>query len=891
MANKKFLEAVQLLSVGNSTGDILTLSGSNIVSRRTVGQILTDIGAASSSHNHTLDSLSNVTITSNSSGEILKWNGSAWINNTLTEAGIAAAGDTVNLTGNQTVSGTKTFSSTISGSISGNSGTATTLATARTISISGAVTGTATSFNGSANITIPITALDVGSATTGTLAVGRGGTGLSTLTAKKLLIGNGTSAILQNNNLSWDNSFESLSVGTQSALNGPKLYASNNADGTGYQAIGVYSEATVTSSSNSSMPANALQTRLALVPNSSASFSGAYSGISNNLVVLGSGTVGTLYGIRSDISINTSSLSSAYNVYLPSPVLSSGGTIGTAYAVYIEAVKQTGVTNNGYGIYQAGASDLNYFNGSVGVGISPSQKLHVSGNVRITGALYDSSNSAGTSGYVLTSTGTGTAWSAASGGGTWGSITGTLSDQTDLQGVLVNKANTNTSNDFLNAQYISIRDATNWSSGLIISKRGATGDDSAAVTNGSEVGYHTFSSWDGSAMGRNAYVIVRATQNQSTGNHGASYTIATTANGAADAANRLIVDSTGIESTGMVYAQGPMYTEGAINVSTGTASNPSYGFLGDEDTGLFRKTTNTLGVTVGGTEIASFSSSGLIVGGTYIRSATPASGDNTDLVNRAFVAANYSTTSHNHTLDSLSNVTITSNSNGEILRWSGSAWINNTLAEAGIAAASHAHSASDITSGTLVVARGGTGLATLTSGSFLVGNGTGNVTLRTASQVLSDIGAAASSHTHALGDLSNVTLSAPSSGQVLSYNGSIWVNSTPSGGDTSIPGQSGGSNGQVVRYSSASTWAAASNTDGVAALTGLLFKQGGNYYASGSLITGLSSLTSGSVYYLSTSGNITTTAPTPSSTVRLVVIGKAVSTTTLLFQPGTPITG
>jgi hypothetical protein len=37
---------------------------------------------------HTLDSHSNVTITSNSSGEILKWNGSAWINNTLVEAGI-----------------------------------------------------------------------------------------------------------------------------------------------------------------------------------------------------------------------------------------------------------------------------------------------------------------------------------------------------------------------------------------------------------------------------------------------------------------------------------------------------------------------------------------------------------------------------------------------------------------------------------------------------------------------------------------------------------------------------------------------------------------------------------------------------------------------------------
>ena len=49
-------------------------------------------GKSSTSHNHTLDSLSNVTITTNASGEILKWNGTAWVNNTLAEAGIQAAG-------------------------------------------------------------------------------------------------------------------------------------------------------------------------------------------------------------------------------------------------------------------------------------------------------------------------------------------------------------------------------------------------------------------------------------------------------------------------------------------------------------------------------------------------------------------------------------------------------------------------------------------------------------------------------------------------------------------------------------------------------------------------------------------------------------------------------
>ena len=36
-----------------------------------------------------LNDITNVTITSIASGEVLKWNGSAWINNTLAEAGIA----------------------------------------------------------------------------------------------------------------------------------------------------------------------------------------------------------------------------------------------------------------------------------------------------------------------------------------------------------------------------------------------------------------------------------------------------------------------------------------------------------------------------------------------------------------------------------------------------------------------------------------------------------------------------------------------------------------------------------------------------------------------------------------------------------------------------------
>src|SRR5690606_599342 len=54
-------------------------------------------------------------------------------------------------------------------------------------------------------------------------------------------------------------------------------------------------------------------------------------------------------------------------------------------------------------------------NGSVGIGTStPSQLLTIAGNARITGALYDSNNSAGTNGMVLQSTGSGQQWVATS---------------------------------------------------------------------------------------------------------------------------------------------------------------------------------------------------------------------------------------------------------------------------------------------------------------------------------------------------------------------------------------------------------------------------------------------------------------------------------------------
>lgn len=89
-------------------------------------------------------------------------------------------------------------------------------------------------------------------------------------------------------------------------------------------------------------------------------------------------------------------------------------------------------------------------------------------------------------------------------------------------------------------------------------------------------------------------------------------------------------------------------------------------------------------------------------------------------------------------------------STGRIEWWTGDRWETAALAghshtpgEIGAAPASHPHAASAINSGTFPVARGGTGRASLTAGSYLRGNGTDIVTLATPTNVRADIGAAA----------------------------------------------------------------------------------------------------------------------------------------------------
>lgn len=81
--------------------------------------------------------------------------------------------------------------------------------------------------------------------------------------------------------------------------------------------------------------------------------------------------------------------------------------------------------------------------GTIGIGTTtPTQKLSVAGNMRLTGALFDSANASGTAGMILQTTGTGTQWVATS---TLGIVSGGSGNSafTIGNGVIYNATSTN----------------------------------------------------------------------------------------------------------------------------------------------------------------------------------------------------------------------------------------------------------------------------------------------------------------------------------------------------------------------------------------------------------------------------------------------------------------
>ena len=137
-------------------------------------------------------------------------------------------------------------------------------------------------------------------------------------------------------------------------------------------------------------------------------------------------------------------------------------------------------------------------------------------------------------------------------------------------------------------------------------------------------------------------------------------------------------------------------------------------------------------------------------------------------------------------LGDLADVTITAIASGEILKWNGSAWVNNTLAEAGISAVGHTHTESDITD---LQAYLTAEVNDLTASVTWVNVPDANITESSVTQhegaltitesQISDLGSYLTDITgENLENLTDVTLTAIASGEILKWNGSAWVNNT-----------------------------------------------------------------------------------------------------------------
>jgi hypothetical protein len=352
---------------------------------------------------------------------------------------------------------------------------------------------------------------------------------------------------------------------------------------------------------------------------------------------------------------------------------SGAGTIngtGDSLINYRAGVNPTGFTNvygfqstiasgtNRYGIYNNGTAQ-NYFRGNVGVGVGktvPAVELDVAGTIATTNFRMTSGAAVGrvlqsdasgnaswvtlnTSGYLGTwnantntptiADGTGTAgqFYIVTVAGTWNSLTFAVGDQVYYNGTIWQRI---PSSFTLPVATASVLGGVKISTGLTINAGGDLSVSYGTTSTTSATGdhTHTFGGDLSGTGGTGTIALTLATVNSNIGQF-----------------TKVTVNAKGLVTSGTNPTTLAGY--GITDVYTGTESDARYVSL----TGSYSNPTWI-------TALAYSKLTG--VPSTFAPSA--------------------------HTLDSHSNVTITSNLAGEVLKWNGTAWINNTLAEAGIQA-------------------------------------------------------------------------------------------------------------------------------------------------------------------------------------------------------------
>ena len=262
--------------------------------------------------------------------------------------------------------------------------------------------GTLSTTYGGTGVTTGLTVLNPANLSSA-VTVAKGGTGATTLTSGQLLIGNGTTAVLQSANLAWDNTNNVLNVSSHININGnvnqaQSLYFRGNAYNLGIAgAAGNYSSSAV---QNDMILRTLSGTNLIL---QSGSGSSALKINNNNNVLINT---------TSDYSTNTKLFiqgsSSGYSQPLVR-IQQNAGWNGN-YALQVVGYSDFGGiringADTGNTIYTTGNNNMGFttnlgnmlFNvngsermridtaGNIGIGTTPSYKLDVNGNVRVTG--------------------------------------------------------------------------------------------------------------------------------------------------------------------------------------------------------------------------------------------------------------------------------------------------------------------------------------------------------------------------------------------------------------------------------------------------------------------------------------------------------------------------
>jgi len=241
-----------------------------------------------------------------------------------------------------------------------------------TLDVDGIITGTGSG----------LTSLNASNISTGTLIVGRGGIGTTTLIAGRILIGNGTGTLVQSANLTWNSTSNTLSstnfIGSGAGLTA--LNATNISSGTLTVACGGIGAATLTSG------------QLLIGNGTGALIQSANLSWNNTSTRLGIGKT------NPDTTLDVNG------------IIKSTGILCSSGALIID-------TNNNINI-GSGNLYIKASNNFIGVGTTlPNNKLHITGNAQIDGNLIVSGTTistvtdvTNTERLIITNSGTGPAF-------------------------------------------------------------------------------------------------------------------------------------------------------------------------------------------------------------------------------------------------------------------------------------------------------------------------------------------------------------------------------------------------------------------------------------------------------------------------------------------------